>query len=629
MIAPETDGSRATKPVLAALLAGCLVVAALRGGSYAPVARAELFSVVAWVLALAIALGVLPRHRPARGAAVAVGAFVLFVGWMAVGLVWSESAERTVIEAARALGLASLLLLVVLAFGGRNCEGAAALVAAGAALICGLALASRLAPDLLPSALSSTGLRRRLAFPLNYWNGLGAWAAMTVGLALAFSAHARSRWMRGGALGAACVAATVVYMTYSRAAAIATLLAALCVVALSRHRWQAAVNALLAAAGSAGVILAIRAQPDVAEGVGTGGAGTVAAAATAVVAACVLAGGAGVLTRLSAFRLERRLGRRALAGAAAVALVAGALAGPALAERAWESFQRRTESRAQTDPAQRLGNLSGLRRTMWSAGLEAFASEPLHGTGAGTYEYVWNRDPRRDTPVRDAHSLYVEVLAETGLPGALLLLLGMGSLLVSALRAPSRQPDGPAAGAAAGCAAALVVFCVTAGVDWMWELTAVAALGLTCGGLAAAAGAPGSSGLGLRLRGPVVLAALAALGVQFAILIGTAQVHESQQAVANGRLRDAVQHATTAIDASPWAASGYLQRALVLERAGALRRAVMDAQRATEREPTNWRTWLILGRIEAERGRVSAALAAAERARALNPRSPLFTPRPR
>jgi Flp pilus assembly protein TadD len=91
---------------------------------------------------------------------------------------------------------------------------------------------------------------------------------------------------------------------------------------------------------------------------------------------------------------------------------------------------------------------------------------------------------------------------------------------------------------------------------------------------------------------------------------------------------DALSHATTAVDAQPWGASGYLQRALVLERAGVLPAAALDARRATEREPTNWETWLILGRIEAERGRVAVALRAATRARHLNPHSPLFKASP-
>ena len=72
------------------------------------------------------------------------------------------------------------------------------------------------------------------------------------------------------------------------------------------------------------------------------------------------------------------------------------------------------------------------------------------------------------------------------------------------------------------------------------------------------------------------------------------------------------------------AATGYLQRALVLERGGRLREAARDARSAAEREPTNWQPWLILARIEAERGRVPVALRAARRARAANPRSPLF-----
>ncbi|MGG7383030.1 hypothetical protein ACQ7B2_31280, partial [Escherichia coli] len=70
--------------------------------------------------------------------------------------------------------------------------------------------------------------------------------------------------------------------------------------------------------------------------------------------------------------------------------------------------------------------------------------------------------------VRDAHSLYLELLAETGLPGALLVVVALGAMLVAAVRAPFRQRDAPSAGAGAGCAAALLVFCITAGVDWMW-----------------------------------------------------------------------------------------------------------------------------------------------------------------
>ena len=90
-------------------------------------------------------------------------------------------------------------------------------------IICILAFASRLLPSLLPSAVEEAGIdTRRLSYPLNYWNAVGVWAAMTVSMALAWSAHAARWWVRGLALAAVCVAVPVVYMTYSRTAAIVT-----------------------------------------------------------------------------------------------------------------------------------------------------------------------------------------------------------------------------------------------------------------------------------------------------------------------------------------------------------------------------------------------------------------------
>ena len=99
----------------------------------------------------------------------------------------------------------------------------------------------------MPSAVEEAGIdSRRLSYPFNYWNAVGVWAAMTVSMTLAWSAHAARWWVRGIALGAVCVAVPVAYMTYSRTAAIVTVLAAMTVVALSAHRWLAVLNVLVA-----------------------------------------------------------------------------------------------------------------------------------------------------------------------------------------------------------------------------------------------------------------------------------------------------------------------------------------------------------------------------------------------
>src|SRR5690242_4778224 len=105
--------------VLGALLAGGVLVFALRGVSYVPLPWGEGFVAALWVLALSIGLGLLPMWRPPPGAWLAVAALVALAAWTAVGLWWTESAERTVDEAARTLGVAGVLALVLVAFGGR------------------------------------------------------------------------------------------------------------------------------------------------------------------------------------------------------------------------------------------------------------------------------------------------------------------------------------------------------------------------------------------------------------------------------------------------------------------------------------------------------------------------------
>jgi hypothetical protein len=130
---------------------------------------------------------------------VAVAAMVLLAGWTALGVLWTESVGRTLHEASRTLGFAGLLLLVVCTFGRETWSRAVAAVTGAAIVLCCLAFASRLSP--LTNALAESGyVPKRLSYPFNYWNAVGIWAAMTVGLALAWSAHSSRWWLRAGAL---------------------------------------------------------------------------------------------------------------------------------------------------------------------------------------------------------------------------------------------------------------------------------------------------------------------------------------------------------------------------------------------------------------------------------------------
>jgi Flp pilus assembly protein TadD len=149
-------------------------------------------------------------------------------------------------------------------------------------------------------------------------------------------------------------------------------------------------------------------------------------------------------------------------------------------------------------------------------------------------------------------------------------------------------------------------------------------MALAAGALATAARAGPARPRGLTRRARSGTIAALALAVQLPVLAAAIQVRTSEQAARAGDMGKAVSSATAAMQIAPWEASGYLQRALLLERLGREADAAADARRATDREPTNWKHWLILARIEAERGHIDAALAAVRRAAALNPRAPLF-----
>ena len=175
------------------------------------------------------------------------------------GLLWTDSVERTLEEALRVLSYTGLVMLVAWAFGARDRTRMVVLLTGVAGVVCLLALLSRVAPELLGTqSTSGTYDTTRLAYPFNYWNAVGCWGAMTLALALPLSAHARPRWLRATALVIASLAPVVVYLTYSRTAALGVALVTVLVVALSPQRWFVAANALIAGVGATAAVLVIR-----------------------------------------------------------------------------------------------------------------------------------------------------------------------------------------------------------------------------------------------------------------------------------------------------------------------------------------------------------------------------------
>jgi O-antigen ligase len=112
------------------------------------------------------------------------------------------------------------------------------------------------------------------------------------------------------------------------------------------------------------------------------------------------------------------------------------------------------------------------RPRYWHVAWREFTENRVLGSGAGTFDEFWLDWRTVSSYARDAHNLYLETLAELGIPGLLLLL----SALLPPLFVLRRGRDPLRATAAAG----YVAYLIHTGVDWDWELPATTIAGLLC-----------------------------------------------------------------------------------------------------------------------------------------------------
>ena len=606
--------------------ASLMLVYGLRGGgSYDIVAFEEYGLVIWWVLAIGVALGLLPRSRPSRTALLLLGALGAYAAWTALSLTWSESSELTTEELARALDYLGLVALLGSVLDRRTWRPAAAGLGFGAMLVCVVAVGSRLAPSLFGSdEIDLTFHIDRLSYPFGYWNSVAALGAMCTAIGLGWSAHDSSRARRAISLGLVPAAGLTTYLTYSRAGIAGIVLAVVAVLVFSRSRFTALIHTVVAAAGTGLAIVAVRAAPQIAHATGTQGASKVVGALLLAGALCAVVGAATHVVRVDRWCLPARVVRLIAAAVVLAVVVAGAAAGPRLASHAWHSFTRTPAAQGSTDPTTRLSNLSSSRYPLWKSAVEDFKGHAGAGTGAGTFQFWWNAHATNAEFVRDVHNIWLQNMAELGAPGLLLIVAVSIGGLGLALSVRRRAHRSQSAGAAAAFGAAFAVYLLHASVDWMWESTALTVLAL--GGIAILGAR--LAGVKLRLRAPVrvLLALIAALAgiVQLPGLLSTTEIRRSQAAERADNASLALAWAKDAVSAEPWSASAYEQRGLVLESAGRLEQAAADLNRAISHEPTNYRHWLVLARVETERGRVAFAVRDYDRSHQLRPLASVF-----
>lgn len=617
---------------------GLVAYLGIEGGGYDPLVHDQVGIGVWWVLLVGVLVGALPRVGPSRLAMVALGMLAAFVAWNALSLIWTESSERTAAELARALTYLGVFALVLCVRAPREPRRLVAAVAAAIVLVAVLALLSRLHPAWFPSADQTADFladsRERLSFPLNYWNALGAMIAIGLPLVLYLATGAKTALVR--ALSAAAVPAMLlaIFFTLSRASIGAAALALAVYIAVSDDRVPKLATLAVSGAGGA-VLIAIAAKHEELRHGLTNATAHSQGDELLLVGLLVCALVAGLQVAISklllggerpAWTVPSRNQSLAAVGALAVVLVIGAAAvdAPGRASNAIDEFKGGGNAGTGTS---RLNSFAGESRyALWKSAIDESRTAPLIGTGAGTFEYWWVRDAAGTEAVHDAHSLYLQTLGELGIVGFLLLLGFVAVVLVGGTLVALRA--GPERALLAAAVAGCVAFFLAAAVDWNWQMPAlpVAALMLAAALVMATPSAP--AGLATLRRLPLRIAfALAGLVVVVAIAIplaSTSLIRSSESAVRAGDLDTALADARSAENVEPGAATPRLQQALVLELQGDLAAAATAATEATERESTNWRTWLVLSRVEAERGRVDAALASYRKARSLNPLSPLF-----
>lgn len=588
----------------AALAAGLglgLAALAFANGGYFPTAWGWGALAVLTVVAGYLVVG--EATRPSGLALISLAGLCGFVAWTWLALLWTDNTAATVLEGQRGLlyagALAALVLLV------RRPTVPLVLAATLAAIIVasGYGLVTRLFPERL--GIYDPVAAYRLEEPLTYWNALGVFAAMGALLALGFAARAQRIAARIAAAAALPVLLSALYFTFSRGGWVAAAIGLAVAVALDPRRLQLLLAALVLAPASALAVLISSKQDAL-----TRTDAPLAAASREghrLALYVLLLVGSSALLGLGLAAAERRIapGRHVrLAFGAALTLVAIAsllavfvrYGGPVeLTRKGYDAFTT-TKRETSVDLNKRLFTFSGSYRSeLWHVAWREYEANPIVGSGPGTYEQYWNQHRPIQHKVRDAHNLYLEVLAELGPVGLLLLLLAFGPPLVAGIAARA-HPLVPAA------LAAFSAYLVHAAVDWDWEMAVVTLVALTCAAAMLAAAdrrdAPPFLAGSVRIGG--ASAALLLSAIAFVGLIGASALAAGDSALDKGRYDEARSQALKASHWWRWSPEAWRLLGDTEAAQGDLAAARKSYRKAISKSKSDWKLWYDLSTVTDE-----------------------------
>ena len=616
---PAPRAAVAVAPVAVALI--LLSIAVLSDGAFAlrqwgPIAFFGL-----------VTLAFAPRNRLRGAALVMVVATWGFALWSLLSIVWADAPGRAVEGAGRNLLYAALVSLPLVTLPDRR----AALrmtwaLTAGLAAVVVLTFGSAFADG--PEQF----LAGRLNDPVGYRNATAALMGMAFWPLVCLAAQrGPNPLVRAAAFSIATSALGLAFLTQSRGVLLGFSCGALVALALGPDRVRRAWLSIMAVAGVAIVSGQLLEPYDVFLDTAVNSGPAIGAAMDALMLLALASFGVGLVLALFEGGLrvsesaQRRVGQ--LAGGALVLLTLAAVAGGLIVagnpvelvrDKATEFKQLDTAAPGET----RLGSTSGQRYDLWRIALREFGSAPLIGVGEGSYPQRYYVERKTDRNLSTPHSLPMAVLAETGLVGLLLLLALPFAAVVAVARGWRALPPAARRPASALLAAAAVLLGQST-VDWLWQIPAMAGLGLTCLALGVAvasapevADAPPRGRLPLRVAG-ILVPLLAAL------LIGAIYLSDLNVRLARADKTSSPQSqldsARSAERLNPFALAPRYLQASALESLGRRPAARSELLAALDREPRNFVTMALLGDLEVRAGRPQAARAWYRRALALNP----------
>lgn len=605
--------------------------------------------------ALMIAAGVLHGRHDRLDGGSALLAFVALAALTILSVLWSIAPDLSWIEANR-----TLTYLVVFAAGmslARLLPDAWSVVLKGLLVGAGVVTCYALASRIWPGSLAADELYARIGQPYGYWNAVGVTAALAippaVWLGARRSGHAPANALAFPLLGLLIVA---LFLSYSRGALFAAVVAMLLWFAFVPLRVRSLVVLLVSVAGAAPVIawalsrdaftkdlvpLSVRESA-------AGEFGLLLLTIVVVLLAVGLAIGFRASRQAPSARIRRRVGVAAVAATCLVPLAAFtsvAFSQKGLGGTISDRLHQLTSETATTSGGpQRLTQTSSSRGRYWRNAEHIYSAHPFAGTGAGTFGTARLRYRKDVLVARHAHGFFAQTMADLGSVGLAVILLFAAAWFAAVFKTTGGRLRfwRPRAGGAArwdaervgvvALALSALVFGIHSSIDWTWFVPATAVMGIFGAGFVAgrgplpalaAAGAPASlmparwrpsvpkGARGWLMPGRDPLPTIAAAGVVVAALLCAWAVYQPQRAdsaandaltlASEGHLQRALAKADDAHSINPLSPKPLLVRAAVQDSAGQTRASLATLEETVIQQPSNPQLWMKLADYELNR----------------------------